>query len=58
VRKALSTLPWVEQDSIKPDVKKQTVAFTIKDKKAFNSDELKKAIDPTGFTLGKVLSGP
>lgn len=59
MRDALSTLPWVEKDSIKPDTKKQQVRFAVKDKKKFNLEEVKKAIESrTDFKVGKVLSGP
>jgi hypothetical protein len=59
VRKALSTLPWVEQDTIAPDVRKQQVRFAVTDKKSFNLDEVKSAIaEKTSFTVGEVLSGP
>jgi hypothetical protein len=59
VRKALSTLPWVEQGTMVADTKKQEVRFAVKDKKDFNLDELKQAIEEkTPFKLGKVLKGP
>jgi hypothetical protein len=59
VRSALGTLPWVEQDSIIPDVKRQQVTFGIKDKKRFDLAQLKQAIEgQTSFKLGEVLSGP
>jgi hypothetical protein len=59
VRKALSTLPWVEQASIKADTSKQRVTFAVKDKKDFNLDELKKTIEgKTPFKVGKVLKSP
>jgi hypothetical protein len=59
VRKALGTLPWVEEDSIKPDTKRQQVTFAVKDKNAFNLGELKETIESrTSFKVGDVLSGP
>lgn len=59
MRNALSTLPWVEQDSIRPDVTKQQVTFGFKKKDDFNLDEVKKAIEgQTSFKVGKVVSGP
>jgi hypothetical protein len=59
VRKALSTLPWVEKASIKPDTKKQQVTFVIKDKQSFNLDEVKETIEgKTSFKVGKVLNEP
>jgi hypothetical protein len=59
VRKALSTLPWVEKASIKPDTTRQRVSFAVKDKKSFNLDEVKEAIEgKTSFKVGKVLKEP
>jgi hypothetical protein len=59
VRKALSTLPWVEQASIKPNTSQQQVTFAVKDKESFDLDELKKTIEgKTNFKVGKVLKGP
>ena len=59
MRKALSTLPWVEQASIKPDTTKQRVRFSVKEKKRFNLDEIKEAIEGnTPFKVGKQLQGP
>jgi hypothetical protein len=58
VRGALLTLPWVEKGTVVPDVGKQQVRFAVKDKKLFDKDQLKKAIDETGFQLGEILSGP
>jgi hypothetical protein len=41
------------------DTKKQQVRFAVKDKKDFNLDELKQAIEEkTPFKLGQVLKGP
>jgi len=59
VRKALSTLPWVEKASIKPDTNRQQVTFAVKDKQSFNLDEVKKTVEgKTPFKVGKVLKGP
>jgi hypothetical protein len=59
VRKALSTLPWVEKATIKPDTTKQQVTFAAKDAQSFNYEEVKKTIEgKTGFKVGKVLKGP
>jgi hypothetical protein len=59
VRKALATLPWVEKDSIAPNVKTQHVTFVVKDKKLFNLDEVKEAIEgKTRFKVGAIISGP
>ena len=57
MRKALSTLPWVEQDSIKPDTSKQQVTFGFRKKEDFNYDEVKKAIEgKTDFKVGEILN--
>ncbi len=59
MRKALSTLPWVEKASIQPDTTRQQVTFAVTDKKSFSLDEVKKTIEgKTGFKVGKVLEGP
>ena len=59
MRKALSTLPWVEKDSIRPDTSKQQVTFGFKKKEDFSLDEVKKAIEgQTSFKVGQVVSGP
>jgi hypothetical protein len=56
VRKALSTLPWVEKDSIRPDASKQEVTFGFKKKEDFKLDEVKEAIESrTDFKVGKVV---
>ena len=59
MRKALGTLPWVEEGTIQPDVDNQQVTFAVNDRKAYNYDEVKQAIESTTtFKVGKVLSGP
>jgi hypothetical protein len=59
VRNALSTLPWVEMDTFAADVGKQQVRFALKDKKSFDLDEVKEAIESaTSFKVGKVLQRP
>lgn len=59
MRKALSTLPWVATDTIKPDTSKQTVRFGFKNAKDWNFIEVKKTIeDKTNFEVGDVLEGP
>lgn len=55
---ALATLPWVEPASIKPDRDKRQVKFTVKDKKQFDFDALKKVLAETGYDNAKVLAGP
>jgi hypothetical protein len=58
VRKALATLPWVEQASIQTDVAKREVRFDLKDKKGFNEDEVRKALQKEGFKEVTVRSAP
>jgi hypothetical protein len=59
VRGALSTLPWVEKDTIKGDTDRQQVRFAVKDKESFDLAAVKKAIEgKTNFKVGKVVSGP
>jgi len=58
VRKALGTLPWVEQATIQTDVGKREVRFNLNDKNAFNSDDVKKALKAQGFPIAEVKSGP
>ena len=56
MRKALSTLPWVEQGTIKPDVDSQTVTFAFQNPKDFDLRQVKETIEgQTKFTVGKVL---
>ena len=58
MRKALGTLPWVEQDSIQTDVSKREVRFNLKEKKAFNMEEAKKALKAKGFPEVTLKSAP
>ena len=59
MRKALSSLPWVDKGSIEPDAKKQQVTFKFSKKEDFDLDAVKKAIEgKTEFTVGKVVEGP
>ena len=58
MRKALSTLPWVEQDSIQTDVDNRAVRFNLKDKSAFNEEAVRKALNAQGFKEVSVISSP
>jgi hypothetical protein len=58
VSAALTTLPWVESDSIKTDAKKRQAMFTVKDRAKFNLDELKQALGDRYSDGVKVLAGP
>jgi hypothetical protein len=58
VRKALGTLPWVEQASIQTDVGRREVRFDLKDKTAFNQDAVKSALKTEGFPVVEVKAAP
>lgn len=58
MRKALATLPWVEQGSIQTDTDNRELRFDLKDKSAFNEEEVKKALSAQGFREMSVKSSP
>ena len=58
MRKALATLPWVEQASIQTDVNKREVRFNLKDRSAWSADEVKNALKNQGFATVEVKSAP
>ena len=58
MRKALGTLPWVEQASVQTDVSKREVRFNLKDKSAWRADEVKNALKNQGFPTVEVKSAP
>ena len=58
MRDALTTLPWVEPQSIVADRKIQQTKFTVKDKKAFNLDEVKQVLGDQYRDGVTVLTGP
>jgi len=58
VQKALATLPWVEQDSIKMDFKARELRFGFEDKDEFDADAVKKALQAQKFSNVELLSGP
>jgi hypothetical protein len=58
VRKALGTLPWVELATIQIDVAKRELRFNLKDKGAFNEDDVKQALKAQGFAKAELKSGP
>ena len=58
MRKALGTLPWVEQDSIQTDVDKREVRFNLKDKKALDMEDVKKALKAQRFNEVTLKSAP
>jgi hypothetical protein len=58
VRKALGTLPWVEQSSIQTDVDKREVRFDLKDKSKWNEQTVKKALQDQRFPEVTVKAAP
>ena len=58
MRKALETLPCVEQASVQTDVGRREVRFNLKDKGAFNLDETRKALKAQGFAEVELKAGP
>jgi hypothetical protein len=58
VRKALGTLPWVEQASIRTDVSKREVHFNLKEKDAFDEAAVRAALKDQNFSEMTVKSAP
>jgi hypothetical protein len=58
VRKALETLPWVEQETIQMDFDTREVKFGIKDKSQFNAEAILKALKGQGFPNSTVKTPP
>ena len=58
MRDALATLPWVEPQSIVADRNNRQAKFTVKDKKAFNLDEVKQALGERYRDGVTVMTGP
>ena len=56
MRKALATLPWVEQGSIDTNVKTHEVRFNLKDKAAWDEEKVKKALNDKNFPEVRVKS--
>lgn len=57
-RKALATLPWVEQDSVKTDTDKREVRFKLTDRSAWNEDAVRQAFKDQNFPEMTVKSMP
>jgi hypothetical protein len=49
VKKALATLPWVEQDSVKTDVNTHEVRFKLKERKDWNEEKVRSALKEKNF---------
>ena len=58
MRKALGTLPWVEQGSIQVDIPRRELRFNLKDRDGFREDEVKKALKDQGFAEVTVKAAP
>jgi hypothetical protein len=58
VRKALATLPWVEQDSVEANVSRHEVRFNLKDKKAFDEAAVQEALKGQRFPEVTVKTAP
>jgi hypothetical protein len=58
VRKALATLPWVEQETIQTDVPTREVRFNLKDKSAWSEADVKKALNDQRFPEVTVRAAP
>jgi hypothetical protein len=58
VRKALATLPWVEQKSVQTDTNRREVRFNLNDKTAFSENAVKDALKGEGFPVVTVTSAP
>lgn len=58
MRKALATLPWVEQDSIKTDTSKQEVRFKLNDRSKWNEEDVRKALKDQSFPAMTVKNLP
>jgi hypothetical protein len=58
VRRALTYVEWIEQNSIKADGRTLEVTFAVNDKKQFSLDALRDAL-PAKYKKGlQVLDGP
>ena len=58
MRKALETLPWVEQATVQTDTDRREVRFDLKDKAGFDEEAVKKALQGQGFPEFTVKSAP
>ena len=55
MRRALGTLPWVEQDTIQTDADRREVRFNLKGG-GFDEEAVKKALKDQGFAEVAVKS--
>jgi hypothetical protein len=58
VRRALATLPWVEQGTIQMEFKTRELRFGLNDTSEFNAQKVKNALKAQGFADAEFTSGP
>jgi len=58
VRDALTTLPWVEPDSIQTSSEKRQARFTVKDRGKFDMDAVAGVLKAKGYSKATLLAGP
>ena len=58
MRKALATLPWVEQGSVKTDIRKQEVRFKITERASWNEANVRAELQKQGFDEMTVIAAP
>ncbi len=58
MRKALGTLPWVEQASVETDIPRREVRFNLKNKGAFSEVAVKTALKGQNFPEVTVKAAP
>jgi hypothetical protein len=58
VRRALGTLPWVEQTTVQTDVDRREVRFNLADRGAFDEAAVRQALTGQGFPQVSVTSAP
>ncbi len=56
--KALQSLPWVDQKSVKIDINTEKVEFLVKDSKQYNEEALRAAFAKVDFADTKVVKKP
>jgi len=54
--KAMASLPWVDQKSVKPNVETQEVRFGVPDMSKFDEQQLRNAFKERNFPTIEVLS--
>ncbi len=57
-KRALASLPWVDQTSVQANVETQEVRFRVTDAKQYDTEQLQAAFAKVRFTDTKVLHSP